>query len=233
MQLKKITEFGKTGYFYVGESEIFTINWNNGANPDFYAFGEDREIRQVTKDYFATKTIGDDYRLIENQLPSSIESYKTAKDENSNQYFCFYQDGIVYGFDKKGKKFLEWCADEIGVGHPIYDIKYQKNGLLWLAFPTGQTVTQVSLEQQKETFKIGEYSWDDTSEPLSYPESISINDNCLFIPNMGNNKLFRVNLKTLDIEHINTFEEKLWQYEQTSIGTFIITDTGLYEIEKE
>ena len=49
---------------------------------------------------------------------------------------------------------------------------------------------------------------------------------------MGNNKLFRLNNKSKELQLIETFSEKLWQYGETDLGTFIVTDTGIYEIEK-
>ena len=232
MQLKKITDKGKTGNFYIGKSEILTISWNNGANPDFFAFGDSREVRQVDKEYFALATIGENYRLIEEQLPSSIESYQSTKDENGNIYFCFYQEGVIHGFDKNAKRTLEWVADEIGEGHPIYDIDYQSPDFLWLAFPTGQTVTQVSISEKKETFRIGEYTWEEKYEPLSYPESLFVKGESIFIPNMGSNKLFRLNNESKELQLIETFTEKLWQYGETELGIFIVTDTGIYEILK-
>ena len=90
---------------------------------------------------------------------------------------------------------------------------------------------QVRLTDKQEVFKIGEYSWDDNCEPLSYPESIFIKDNNLFIPNMGNSKLFKGDLLTKQMDLLMTFEEKIWQYAETDIGTFIVTDTGIYELE--
>ncbi len=72
MQLKKITDKRKTGNFYTGKSEILTINWNNGSNPDFFAFGESRKLRRVDKEYFAIQTVGENYKLIEEQLPYPI-----------------------------------------------------------------------------------------------------------------------------------------------------------------
>ena len=232
MLLKKITDKGKTGNFYTGKSEILTIDWNNGANPDFYAFGDSREVRKVDKEYYALATIGENYKLIEEQLPSSIESYQLAKDEKGNMYFCFYQEGVIHGFDKDAKRILEWEADEIGQGHAIYDIDYQFPDFLWLAFPTGQTVAQISISDKKETFKIGEYTWEEKYEPLSYPESLFVKGESVFIPNMGNNKLFRLNNESKELQLIETFDEKLWQYRETNLGTFIVTDTGIYEIEK-
>lgn len=231
MKLTKITDKGGTGNFHVGESDIFIVSWNNGANPDFFAFDKTKKIRKVDKEHFALSIVGNNYKLIENQLPTSIESYSITKDKMGNIYFCFYQDGIIYGFDDKGIKFLEWIA-EIGEGHPIYDIKCESSEFMWLAFPTGQTVTQVSIPEQKEIFKIGEYSWEDDSKYLSYPESIFVNENSLYIPNMGNNRLYKVDLKTKEMTLTNTFEEKIWQYSETEIGTFLVTDSGIYEMKK-
>lgn len=232
MQLKKITDKGKTGNFYVGANEILTISWNNGAHPDFFAFDSTKVVRKVDKEYFAISIVGKEYKKIEDKLSSSIESYQMTRDENGNMYFCFYQEGVIHGFDKDGNKILEWAADDIGQGHPIYDIDYQFPDSLWLAFPTGQTVTQVSISKQKEIYRIGEYTWDNKYEPLSYPESVFVKNKYLFIPNMGNSQLFKLNLETMELELIETFQEKIWQYGETEIGTFIVTDTGIYEIEE-
>ncbi len=49
---------------------------------------------------------------------------------------------------------------------------------------------------------------------------------------MGHHKLFRLDNETKELKLIETFNEKLWQYKETDWGTFIITDTGIYEIEK-
>ncbi|MPV86725.1 hypothetical protein [Ostreibacterium oceani] len=230
MQLKKIIGKESTG-IYIGKFEILTIIWNN-REPNFFAFGESRELRQVDKAYFATQIFGNNYKSIEAQLPLAIENYESTKDENGNQYFCFCPEGIIHGFDKNAKKILEWDADEVGQGHPIYDIAYQFPDFLWLAFPTGQTVTQVSISERKEIYRIGEYTWEDKYDPLCYPESLHVKGKFVYIPNMGNNKLFRLDSETKELELIETFEERLWQYEETDFGKFILTETGVYEIEK-
>jgi hypothetical protein len=231
VKLTKITDKGKTGNFDVGQGEILICSWNDGANPDFYAFDNSKIIKQVNEEYFAKAVVGENHKKIAEILPEKIHNYRITKSNNGEIYFCTFQEGIIYGFDKLGNSILNWNI-EVGEGHPIYDIKYQEPDFLWLAFPTGQTVTQVCLTSRKEVFKIGEYSWDDNCEPLSYPESIFIGDNNLYIPNMGNKKLFKVDLLTKNIDLITTFEERIWQYGETEIGTFLVTDTGIYELEK-
>jgi hypothetical protein len=229
MTLNKITDKQGTSYLHVTKSEIFTIDWNDGKTPIFYVFGKDRVLRIVDKEYFGLTTVGKNYKKIESELLDPLENYCSTKGKNGDIYFCSHQEDKLYRFDKNGNKTFEWQV-EIGVGHPIYDIKYESPDFMWFAFPTGQTVSQASISKKKEIFKIGEYSWDDNSEFLSYPESIFINESHLFIPNMGNNRLYKVDLKTKELTLIKTFEEKIWQYIQTEFGTFAVMDSGIYEI---
>jgi hypothetical protein len=225
--MRKITEDGS---FYVGQNKLFIKIWSNKSIPDFFVYDTSKIIRQVSKEYFAISIIGGNYEQIQEQLPFPIEHYSITKDEKENSYFCFYQKDIIYGFDKKGKKILEWSCD-IGQGHYVYDIKYQFPNSLWLAFPTGQTVTQISISERKETYVIGTYTHEDKYEPLSFPESIFVKNNHLFIPNMGTGDLYRFDFKTQELVLIQTFKEKIWQYGENEIGKFILTDTGIYEID--
>lgn len=229
MTLNRITDKQGTSYLHVTKSEIFTIDWNDGKTPVFYAFDKSKVLRIVDKEYFGLTTVGKNYKKIEEQLLDPLEDYCSTKGDNGDIYFCTHREDKLYRFDKNGNKTFEWQV-EIGVGHPIYDIKYESPDFMWFAFPTGQTVSKASISKKNEVFKIGEYSWDDDSEFLSYPESIFIDKNHLFIPNMGNNRLYKVNLKTKELTLIKTFEEKIWQYTQTEFGTFAVMDSGIYEI---
>lgn len=230
--MKRITDIGETGKLDFGQNEVLFCSWNNGANPDFYTFDKSKIVKKVDAEYFANAVVGENYKKIEQVLPSKVHNYNITKSKNGDTYFCTEQEGIIYGFDVFGNSILKWYV-EIGEGHPINHIEFQEPHFLWLAFPTGQTVTQVNLTNKEEVYKIGEYSWDDDSELLSFPESTFIKDNFLFIPNMGNKKLYKVDLKTKNIELISIFEEGIWQYAETEIGTFLITDSGIYELENE
>jgi outer membrane protein assembly factor BamB len=231
MTLNKITDKQRTSYLHITQTEILTIDWSDGKNLVFYAFDKSENLRIVDKDYFGLTTVGNNYKKIEKQLFGSLEDYCSTKGENGDIYFCTHQEDKLYRFDKNGNKTLEWEV-EIGVGHPIYDIKFESPDFMWFAFPTGQTVSQVSISEKKEVFKVGEYSWEDDSEFLSYPESIFITQSHLYIPNMGNNRLYKLDLKTKELTLIKTFEEKIWQYAQTEFGTFIVTDSGIYEMKE-
>lgn len=230
MELRKIIDSSKTSGIHLGNAEILTINWRNGPHPIFRAMDASRAFRTVDKHYFALATVGEHYPLIESQLSDTLESYVTCKDPQGNLYFSNYKDETLYGFTPQGKQILNWQPNDIGNGHPIYDIAYEAPDYLWLAFPTGATVTKVSLSQQKEVFRIGSYAYEEPFGLLSFPESISIQGEYLMIPNMGNEKLFQFHLPTKDIQLIATFDQKIWQYQHTDFGTFVVLDGGIYEI---
>ncbi|MGH1384570.1 hypothetical protein [Kordia sp.] len=230
MTLNKITDKQKTSYLYITKSEILTIDWTDGKNLVYYAFDKSKHLRVVDKEYFGRTTVGNNYKKIEEQLVGSLENYCSTKGDHGDIYFCTHQEGKLYRFDKDGNKTLAWNI-EIGEGHAIYDLKFESPDYMWFAFPTGQTVSKVSISEKKEVFKIGEYSWEDDFDVLNYPESIFINESHLFIPNMGNNRLYKIDLKTKELTLVKTFEEKIWQYAQTEFGTFIVTDSGIYELK--
>lgn len=229
--LKKIADREDVDYFYSENDLILTISWKR-KNATFHVLNKAKELQQVDKDYFFSKIVGPHYLKIERQLPSLIENYQITKDKNGTVFLCKHDTGIIYGFDTTAKKILEWDCNEIGQGHAIYAINYQAPDFLWLTFPTGHTVTKVSISAQKEVYRIGEYAWEDKAELLSYPESLFIKENLVFIPNMGNNKLFKFNCDTAKIELIQTFNERLWQYAETELGTVILTDKAMYSVEQ-
>ena len=107
MQLKKITDLGKAGNIYSGQSEILTIRWKDGINDEFFAFDRTKKIRQVDQKYFALNTIGDNYEQIEKQLPSKIHTYQKTNGLNGEIFFCTYREDVIHGFNNKGRKFYE------------------------------------------------------------------------------------------------------------------------------
>lgn len=215
---------------HVSDSEILFIDWTDQAHLNYYSLDKNKNFRITDRDYFLNKIVGTNYKKIEHQLPASIEHYSSTIAKNGDIYFCTYREDNIYRFDKNGLKTLEWQI-EFGIGHPIYDIKYEPPDYIWLAFPTGQTVSQVSISKQKEIFRIGEYTYEDDSKLLCYPESLFITETHLYIPNMGNKRLYKMDLNTKEMDLIYTFEEKLWQYVETEFGTFILSDSGIYEIQ--
>lgn len=230
MTITKITDKGKTGDIHSSSSEIIFTCYGSGVKK-LYAFDKTRIVREIDKEYFGLKVIGDCFEKINNQLPNPIQDYKITKSQNGIIYFSFYQDELIYGFNNEGIKVFVW-KDKIGNGHAIYDIKFQEPDFLWLSFPSGQTITQISISTKEEVYKIGNYSYDENDvDILSFPESTFVKKNELYIPNMGNGKLLKLDTISKEINLHAIFEEKIWEYIESEIGTFIVTGNGIFEIE--
>lgn len=230
VNLVKITNKGATGNLFPVNNEILFIDWENGSKEGFYAIDKTLQLRQIDKHYFATKTVGAYYGILERQLPLAIENYSITKSDHGHTFCSYYQEGVIHGFDSTGKKIFEW-TDDIGQGHTIHDIRFEAPHFLWLTFPTGHTVTKLSLKSKKEVFRIGEYSWRyEEFELFNYPESLWIDQNFLYIPNMGNHKVYKMNLLTYHLSEEITLDIRPWQYLKCALGTFVVSDKGIYHM---
>jgi len=189
MTLTPIADSTRSEGFYCCHSELLMKFQEDGAYK-FSAFDKSGTIRSVDRDYYCRLVFGENYRKIENQLSRDIYHYVKADGLNGDQYFSTFHNGLIHGFDKDGTKIYEWDCP-LGEENPIYDIAFEAPHFLWMAFPTGQTVAQCSLPEKKEVYRIGDYSYENDHEYLSFPESISIKGTTLFIPNMGNSKLLK------------------------------------------
>ena len=233
MRLTKISDKGASGNLYMRMNEILFINWTGNGDAQYFSIDASKRTNEISKEYFARLVYGQDYLTIEGGLKYGIENYRVTISENGNRYLCFYQQGVIFGFDKNGKKVYEWEAYELSGGHALYDIECQSSDLLWLAFPTGQTVTQVSLSERKEVQRIGDYTWDDVYEPLNFPEGLSVVDDELFIANMGSKQLYKMDLQTNKLDIEESFNVPIWDYIKTNIGDFIVTNDGVFEVGQE
>ncbi len=229
--MKDLTKIADKGDYLVSDNNrLLFIEWTD-RDKIFFAFNNDKGLQKIQEKEFCSAIGGYQFEKIQNQLGRPIHDFSSTVGPNGDRYFCFYQTDVIYGFDKDGNKKFEWTP-EIGQGHCIYDIKFQSPNSMWLAFPTGQTVTKVSLDTKEEEYQIGEYTYDHIYEPLSYPESLFITDRHLFIPNMGNNKLYRLDLTTYKLDLIETFPDRLWEYIQIGEDEYVHLDKGVYKKEK-
>lgn len=230
MRLNKLLDSTQISHFHLGKQEIIVLNSDDAFNVDFFAIDATKNCRRIDKDYFGRAIIGPQYKFIESQLYYAIEDYAITTDENGNCFFCFYQEGIIRGFDKNGTQFLDWFAEGLGQGHQINAMDYQFPDSLWLAFPTGQTVTKVSISEQCETYRIGNFPFEDIYDPLCFPEGISVNNKEVYISSTASKELYRLNTETKKLDLLYTFDDLIWQFVVTEFGTFARTDNGLFEV---
>lgn len=218
----------KGSFIYQYQEEILIID-HKDIEIKFYGYNIHGDLKKIQKSEYFNKVIGSNYKLIEQQLCEPIEYYQVTKDLSGNIYLSTFRDNKIIGFNEAGKLSYEWI-DKISKGHSIYDIKFQSPNYLWIAYPSGQTVSQIHLKTGNEIFRIGEYSYEAIYEPLSYPESLFIDQEYLYIPNMGNKKLFELNLNTYELKLKKIFEEKIWQYLMIGKREFVLLESGIYEI---
>lgn len=229
--LKNLTKIAdKGGYLVKDRDRLLFIEWTV-KETKFFAFDNDRGLEGIHEREFSEVIGGKHFEKIQEQLGGVIHDYRATEGLNGDRYFCFYQEGIIHGFDKDGNKKYEWLPS-IGRGHAIYDIKFQPPNSLWLAFPTGQTVSKISLDMREEEYRIGDYAYDEVYDPLSYPESLFITDKHLFIPNMGSGKLFRLELATYQLDLIETYEDRLWEYIQIGKYEYVHLNNGIFRKER-
>lgn len=220
--------FEKKGYLYEVDGRIvFAIEGSKHAG--FYSFHRNDGLEKLTKIVFKETLIGENYQKIESQLKSNIKNYILTKGQDGNLYFSYYQEDKIIGFDKNGNKQFEW-VDTIGQGHAIYDVQFQAPNHLWLAYPTGQTITQIDLTTGKEIYRVGEYTYKEIYEPLCYPESLFVSGENLYVANMGKRQLLALNLLTKKLKIVHTFEGRVWQYLKLDFGEFAVLESGIYQL---
>lgn len=232
--MEKLTKICEDGTYLTNHyGQLLFFEWMPNQLKNFYAYEPSNGLQLTTEETFSKAIGGKLYSKIERQLGDKIDNYSSTNGFYGERYFCNFQNGIIKGFDAAANKIYEWDTnnDEIGHGHAIYEIAFEPPHFMWLALPTGQTITKVSLATKKEVFRIGDYTFEEVYDPLSYPESLFINGNELFICNMGSGKLFRLDLQTLQLHLYRTFTDSLWEYIKIGETEYVKLDKAIYKIE--
>ncbi len=202
---------------------------DNLLDEKYFAYGQNIGLNELPRKAYLLKIFGENHEKIAKQLNYRIEDYIVARDDKRIQYYSYYQDDRIIGFDETGSKRFEWI-DNISEGHAIYHIDYQSPKFLWLCFPTGQTICQIDLEDSIEIFRIGDYTYEEVYEPLNFPESTFFYQGKLYISNMGDRKLYGLDLKNFELKEEMRFKEGNWQYIKTGFGDFVNLDSGIYKL---
>ena len=223
--VQKISDKGE--YLVDNSGQLLFLKYLPDQTKNFFSYDTTNGVKQIDEAIFSKAIGGDSFQTIEKLLGQPIHDFVITEGLNGQRYLSAFHKDSIFGFDKSGQKIYE-LKDDFSQGHAIYDIKFEPPHFLWIAYPTGQTVTKISLETNKEIFKIGNYTYDEVYEPLSYPESLFITDRHLFISNMGNNKLFKLDLKTYDLQLVTTFADKIWEYIKIGQTEFVRSDNGVF-----
>ena len=150
----------------------------------------------------------------------------TVTDRNGDLFVCFYQESIIYKFDKNGLLLRKY--NQMKDIDTVYDIALQDNSI-WCAYPTSHTVKRFSLEDGKEELSVSEGSiGDDRGTIFCYPESILIEGDVMYVSDMGNKRICKVDLNTLKADSYIELPEPVLGYERLRSMEFVALDSGIY-----
>ena len=203
-------------YFYDKVHRFFEYDFNtkNEIDPEEYfklRFGS--AYRAVLKHYGLSTSLS---------LLSGIL-------EDGSVITHFFQNSWFYKFNNEGK--MVWKTEKIGNFDTVYAIAIERNSI-WCAFPTNHTIKRYSLETFEEEVSIGdEEPWSFKAEVFDHPEDVYINRDTLYVSDMGNKRVCKVDLKTYEVTEYLKFNEHVWGYMVCGGRELVFLDSGVYVLD--
>ena len=205
-----------TGYNLILKDDFlfFIHKESTGLTYKKYNLAND-QTEQLEVSSFLQEIYGTDHKKLSNQLIKNIVDYSySVSNQTGYKYFQNFDEGILYTFDENANLKEQSNLSEIyDNGHAIYSIAWDDLGSLWLAFPSGQTISQFSLDEKKEIFKLGDYTFDKPTGELAYPEDLSYYDGKIYSANMGSGKIVTIDVKTKEVQVLKQDPGKIWEVE--------------------
>ena len=211
------------GLFTDDKFLYFQTSDKRGENTQYIRYNE-LNLEAIKMEEYFKAYYGINYEKIMYYFKDCQAARTIHKD--GSVFVCFYQESVIYKFDRNGlliRKYYEMKSIDT-----IYDIALYENSI-WCAYPTSHTIKRYSLEDGNEELTISEGSMgDDRGTIFCYPESILIQDNTMFVSDMGNKRLCKVDLITLEIENYIELPEQIFGYERLGNMEFVMLSSGLY-----
>lgn len=201
----------------------FKVFDKRGDNEQYERYnGVNLEV--IKKEEFFRAYYGVNYEKIMHYFKDYHTSRAFYRD--GSVFVCFYQESIIYKFDRNGSLIRKY--DEMRSIDTVYDIALHENSI-WCAFPTSHTVKRFSLEDGKEELTVSEGSMGcERGTIFCYPESILVQDNIMYVSDMGNKRICKVDLRTLEVDNYKELTEPIFGYERIKNMEFMLLNSGLY-----
>ena len=100
---------------------------------------------------------------------------------------------------------------------------------IWVATGAGQVVLCKGIDSGRTIFQLG-IPYDNKSE-VSFPESIEIYKNDLYISEMGNRRILKLDIKNKKQSEYIKFEELVWSFLKNEFAEIVCLDSGIYELK--
>lgn len=176
--------------------------------------------RKITKEEYVTILFGKSNFQLRKLLGQAnyITQYRI--------YSAFYQKNDLWIYTREGKLIEE--KKDFFEGFTPYGIALNEETRdVWVATGAGQVVFSKNTETDKVITEIG-LAYDDTQSPILYPEDIFIYENQVFVSEMGNKRVLKINLNTLEQEVYLSFEERVWSFQKNEFTEIVLLDSGIY-----
>lgn len=209
-------KFIHEGWAIIAEQETILFHDSSGKKNAFYSYKENIHKISATQ-YFQLK-YGQAFEKILKIYGDAITD--TSYDLKGNLYVSFYQDGLIRKFNVNGNLINEF-EDNFDT---VYDIDIEGNSI-WLAYPTANTIKRYALDDFAEEISLGDRS---NGTTFLLPESIVIYDGYLYVCDMGNHRIQKVNLSNLRIDNYRIFGEPVWEYVRTKNNEYVRLQSGIY-----
>ncbi len=213
----------KKGFdFFCSGDFMFFIDRDEKNNDKF--FKTDLDIfSEIGKDEYTNIKFGKAWRTLESAYTECIQL-------NNGEYLtCIFHDSTIIRHDIDGNKIKEYNIGHFQTGFDItYSIALDKNGNLWIAQPTSHYIGQFSLDTQEELFRIGgDFENPDT---FDHPEQVRTFGDFVFVCDMGNKLIWKLNINTKALKEYKKFDEPTWEYGQFKSKEIVKLSSGLYEL---
>jgi streptogramin lyase len=142
---------------------------------------------------------------------------------------CHFESSVIYRHNSEGKKVHHYDIAPISTGFDtIYSITIDKHDHLWLAQPSSHYIGQYDLKTELELFSLGgDY---DNPTIFNHPEQVRAYGDYVYISDMGNHRICKIDVYTKQLEEYLKFEEPAWEYAQFKGVEFVRLQSGLYVV---
>ncbi len=101
------------------------------------------------------------------------------------------------------------------------------NRSMWTCFKESSVLTKMNLMTMKEELRIG----GGQASPFNKPVDLFIDGNDIYVCNLGNNSIVRVNLNTYVTSVYREFNCKVYRYIKNDGYEFVVLESGIYLLD--
>lgn len=211
--------------FSTGNFLYFQISGTD-ENENRYARLTGLESETITKDEYFKGLYGEKYRYIMHYMKDRPAASSFAKD--GSVYVCPPQESIIYKFDKNGSLVRKY--HEMRSTDSIHDIAVQEESI-WCVYTDAHTVKRFSLKDGKEELSLSEGNPGGRKGTVfTYPESILVGDDAIFVADMGNKRITKTDIATLQTESYLELQEPVYRFERIGDAEFVLLNSDLYQV---